>query len=240
VGGGGRFQLVPDAQMFGRLLIYLGHLWMELCPAPEPGDRFEIGAVVVNLTGLGKTSHRCEWPEALLFTGIDVRERNLAEEEFAAANLAGIASGTISPAVLPLIPMMQGGADPGNITEWLRLAAVDTDAGRRSDWGGLALVFAEAAGCEEVWKQALKGWNVIASKQVQEWQAQAKTEGKREGKTEGKAESIIELLEFKFQAVPADLASAVLGTTDPALLKRWLLLAHQSNTLEQFRQDMHP
>jgi hypothetical protein len=50
--------------MFGRLLGYLGPLWLEEKPSRERGDRFEIGAVVVNLTGLGNCSRLSSWPSA--------------------------------------------------------------------------------------------------------------------------------------------------------------------------------
>src|SRR5919202_5839464 len=64
------FQVEPDPDMFGRLLVYLGRLWLERGPSPERGDRFELGAVVVNLTGAGRSSRRMDWPEAGLLTQV--------------------------------------------------------------------------------------------------------------------------------------------------------------------------
>src|SRR3954471_3454254 len=49
------FQGEPDPLMFGRLLAYGGQVWLEKKPSEERGDRFQIGAVVVNLTGRGQT-----------------------------------------------------------------------------------------------------------------------------------------------------------------------------------------
>src|SRR5437660_185899 len=42
------------------------------------------------------------------------------------------------------------------------------DARRRADYGGLALVFAEAAGRLPAWKEAVKEWNRVESQQVLE------------------------------------------------------------------------
>lgn len=72
------FQIEPDPLMFGRLLGYLGSLWVELKPSAERGDRFQVGAVVVNLTGRGNTAQTMDWPEAGLLTRLGVVERNLA------------------------------------------------------------------------------------------------------------------------------------------------------------------
>jgi hypothetical protein len=82
-------------------------------------------------------------------------ERDLAEMD-AAATLHGVASGALARCVLPWIPTMRGGADSAILQCWQELAAPEPDSRRRSDYGGLALVFAEAAGCRAVWHDALK------------------------------------------------------------------------------------
>src|SRR5262249_16779098 len=56
------FQIEPLTLMFGRLLGYFGPLWMELKPSDERGDRFHLGAIVVNLTGTGNASRTMAWP----------------------------------------------------------------------------------------------------------------------------------------------------------------------------------
>jgi hypothetical protein len=207
-------------------------VWVELKPSPERGDRFQVGAVVVNLTGQGSTAREMDWPEAGLATRLGVVERNLAREE-AAPVLAAVAAGQAARVVLPLIPLMQGGGEAGNIQEWVRLASAEPDGRRRADYGGLALVFAEAAGCRPAWKEALREWNMIQSQQVLEWQA----EGEVKGQVKGRAESLLEMLEARFGAVPAELASAIRATTDMDRLKAWVVLAVKVTSLDQFRQD---
>src|SRR5262249_39337747 len=49
-------QAAPDADMLGRLLEFLGRLRRQPRPAGGPGDRYQLGAAVVNLTGRGSAS----------------------------------------------------------------------------------------------------------------------------------------------------------------------------------------
>jgi flagellar biosynthesis/type III secretory pathway protein FliH len=112
----------------------------------------------------------------------------------------------------------------------------DLAAAPRADWGGLVLVFAEAAGQWSAWKQALEGWNVQTSQQVQEWQAEALQRGRAEGKAEGKAEAVIATLQLRFpKKLPKKLQQLVLQTTDLALLDQWFQTAHAADSLEDFR-----
>jgi hypothetical protein len=174
-----------------------------------------------------------DWPEAGLSTRLGVVERNLAQEE-AGAVLTAVGAGEVSRVVLPLIPLMQGGGEAGIIQEWLRLASAEPDGRRRADYGGLALVFAEAAGCREAWKHALTEWNMIQSQQVLEWQAEARVEGRVKGITE----VLLEMLEAKFGGVPAELATTIQATTDVNRLKAWVIQAGKATTLDQFRHDV--
>src|SRR5207302_1909019 len=111
------FNIEPDAVMFGRLLGYLGPLWIEEKPSNERGDRFEIGAVVVNLTGVGTSSRTSSWPNAGMESRLAIRERNLANMT-AEVVLKQIADGTVPRSVLPWIPLMQGGNDSAMIDKW--------------------------------------------------------------------------------------------------------------------------
>src|SRR4051812_36260280 len=55
------FQVEPDPLMFGRLLVYEGMTWLLEKPSELPGDRFQLQAVVVNLTGIGQSGRRMVW-----------------------------------------------------------------------------------------------------------------------------------------------------------------------------------
>lgn len=229
------FQRRPDATLFGRLLEYLGRLWRELRPPGRPKGRFRVGAAVVNLAGRGRTSRDMALRDTGLRTCLQVVERNLAEED-AAATLAGIAAGQIGGCLLPLIPLMRGGAEAGIIDQWKNLALAEPDERRRGDYGGLALVFAERAGCWPLWHQALEGWNVEVSQQVLAWQAEAEKRGRSAGKVEGKAEAVLRLLERRFGVpVPQDLADVIRTTRDEALLDRLLDVSFAAVSLDDFR-----
>lgn len=110
------------------------------------------------------------------------------------------------------------------IPRWTALASAEPDARRRSDYAGLALVFAEAAGCSDPWKQALHGWNMKQSQQVLQWQA------------EERAEALLEVLQLKFGPVPGDLETGIRASTDRGQLKQWLAAAMSSTTLDDFRR----
>ena len=105
---------------------------------------------------------------------------------------------------------MRGAAEIVIIEEWKRLALGETDARRRADFGGLALVFAELAGRRDVWRQALEDWNVQVSQQVLEWQAKARQEGRQEGEIAKARAVLIRSLELRFGSpLPADLAKEI-------------------------------
>ncbi len=59
------------------------------------------------------------------------------------------------------------------IEKWKELAAQEPDDRRRSDYGGLAQVFANLKPWSRVWQDALKEWDVLTSPIVEQWKAEA-------------------------------------------------------------------
>lgn len=244
------FQTAPDPGMFGRLLAYLGGAWSALRPDPERGSRFEVGAVVVNLTGTGSASRKMRWPAAGLATDLGVAERNLAGEN-ADITLARVEAGHLSPCVLPWVALMAGGADPAVIDRWKRLASAEPDDRMRSDYGALAKVFANAAGRRDEWAKGLEGWNVTESAVVNEWiqsgidkglqqgLQQGRQEGLQQGRQEGRREEraalLAAVLAERFGPISADLAVAIDRTTDPDRLRGWVGHAVRAESLAAFR-----
>jgi hypothetical protein len=226
----------PDPLMFGRRLEYLGRLWRAEKPSPGRGDRYGLGAAVINLTGVGRASFDSEWLPAGPRTCLRVGERNPARESAADA-LAAVAGGTRSAAHLPLVPLMKEGAGAGIIEEWVRLAAAESDPRRRSEHGALALVFAEATGVWPVWKEALKDWNMVESQQVLEWQAEARAEGEARGRLRATGAALVAFLEARFQTMPPDLVDRIRTTSDVERLAGLVALAGKASSLDQFRAD---
>src|SRR5205823_5707490 len=128
----------------------------------ERGSRFQVGAVVVNLTGSGSASRRMAWDAAGLLTEFRAVERNM-EQEPGAGLLDRIEAGRVSRGVLPWVPLMAGADVPGVLGRWKRLAEAEPESRRRSDYGALARIFAERAGRKDVWATELEGWNVEES-----------------------------------------------------------------------------
>lgn len=181
---GVEFQVEPDPRMFGRMLQYLGNLWDTLRPDDGRGSRFASVGVLLNLTGTGNTSRSYSRPAAGVNTTLSVRERNL-ETESAADLLGRIDTGAVGRAVLPWVPLLAGAGEPGIVERWKALAEAESDDRRKSNYGGLALVFADAAGRFDLWSRALEGWNMKRSRAVLQWLDEGEQIGVQKGEQIG-------------------------------------------------------
>jgi hypothetical protein len=234
-------QTRPDATTTGRLLLAGGLCSLLLKPAPLPGDRFELLAVVVNLTGRGNSARHmvlgnAQWTLVPCELNVETLD--------AGTVLDDIVAGRVPGEVLALIPLMNRGSEDAIIARWLDVAGTDADAGRRGDYS-LALVFSEAVRCRDKWEIALKGFNMIESPLVREWKAAAriegkiegKLEGKIEGKLEGKAEALMRVLSAKHKGEAEQVGDGIRACRDPEALDRWLDVALATETLAEFRQQ---
>jgi len=224
------FQIAPDPLMFGRMLAYLANIWLQVKPDEERGSRYELGAIVVNLTGRGNASRTMHWPAAGLTTQLAIAERNLGEES-AEELLSAIESGSRNRTLLPWIPLMIGADDRDIIRRWKQAATLEPNTRRRAEFGGLARIFAEAAGRKSRWDEALKEWNVIESLTVLEWINQ----GRVEGRVEGQREVLLSILADKFGAVPAELSQSIQQSANHDVLRQWASAAARAATLAEFR-----
>ena len=118
---------------------------------------------------------------------------------------------------------MTGADDVGIIDRWKRAAEAEPDVRHRSDYGGLAKVFADVADRKPLWASQLKEWNVKRSSVVEEW------------RTEGRAEALWEVLEVRFESLPTELTEKIQQATDKVVLRNWLILASRVGTLDEFR-----
>jgi hypothetical protein len=231
------FQTVPDPRMFGRLLVAGGLCWLDVKPADLPGDRFELSAVVVNLTGQGDCARHMtlgtsEWT-------LKPYERNL-ETMDAKVVLEDIASDKAPREVLALISVMKNGDDPDTIKRWGEIAGPETDLDRRGDYA-LVELFAGAVGRRELWRKALEGFKMNESPVAREWRAEARREGEREGerkgKIEGKIDVVLRILQRRRITLPEDLLARIRACTDSEKIDRWVDSAAVATTLEEFRRD---
>lgn len=223
-----------------QLLTYAVRLWNEPPPGPDLAAFAHVGAVAVNLTGPAQ-------PDAVSFTfpGLPecdfhfrIAQRNLREED-AAATLADVATGRTTRWLLAWIPLMHGGTEPGILEEWKQAALTEPDPHVRSTLGAFALLFAGLAGCLDLWKRGLEGWDMRTSQVVEEWRNEGRVEGRIEGLAEGQVrtcrEILLALLEDRFGTLPEDLIQRVQAVKDVDRLKGALREVIHLHSLEELR-----
>ncbi len=202
------FQLEPDPLMFGRMLVYLGGIWLGKKPDPERGSRYCVTGVVIYLTGRGNASREFVWAEAGLTTELLFKEWGM-QTESAADTLGRIETAAVARTLLPWIPLMTGANEAGMVERWKRLAEAVPDSRLRSDYAALARIFADAAGRKDLWTEQLEGWNVRQSSVVNEWI--------EEGRQEGRVELLEAILETKFGPLPEASLAALRSLPDDRL-----------------------
>ncbi len=222
------FQTQPDPEMFGRALEMLGRTWRGLRPPGGRADRFQVGMLVVNLTGRGNASR--DMQIAGLHTQLKVVECNLSEIE-AIDTRDRIANAVLSRCVLPWVPLMQGGCEVPLIEHWKALAEAEPDKELRLTYAACALIFAELSGCGPTWKIALEDWNVTESQTVLEFIA--------EGEVKTRAADILETLQIRFpnQTAP-ELIALIRGTKDRDCLMKWFRAALTAATADDFAKGV--
>jgi hypothetical protein len=216
------FQTEPDSRMFGRLLGQLARFWLQHRPDEERGSQYQLVAAVVNLTGTSRSipaSRRFGFPVGGFGLELRVPERYLAEES-AEDTLDAIERGEVSSSLLAFIPLMQKGGEEAILTKWLHLAGPQTDAHRRSQLGMVALVLAELQPWFDLWKKALKEWNMRESTVAQEWITLGKEEGFQQGRQEGRQEGLQEGRLEQARQMATNLLRSRFGTLSPEVLAR--------------------
>ncbi len=221
----------PRATIADRLLEYEGRLLRKLRHGPRRRDRYLVAGVLIFLTGRWrKLTLKMRLPGTDVGLRWKVQVLSLARES-AAGTLERIGRGELGRSVLPWVPLMAGGGEAAAVQEWVRLASQEPDEQRRTDYAGLALVFAERAGCLPAWKQALEGFNMWESQVLKERENVVRLEGR----LEEKRSDLLEVLRLRFQMeVPPDLTRAIREVTDLALLAGWFKAAVTVSSLEAF------
>jgi hypothetical protein len=187
--------------------------------------------VVIFLSGRGK-----DLQFHMVLPGTDVgfngNVRPISPRLQKAADVLGkIDRGELGRSILMWVALMDGGGDPATVQEWVRLAGLEPNEQRRSEYAGVALVFAAWVGHRAVWQQALEGFNVQQLDIVREWKDEARVEEKRT--------DLLTVLQKRFHPeVPEDLARVIQQTTDLRLLSRWFVASLESASLDAFRNAM--
>jgi hypothetical protein len=241
------FQTEPDPLMFGRLLVYLGNIWLIHKPDGERGSRYHVGAVVVNLTGRGQASRDFVWQQGRLSTTLQVLEWNWIDQSTEQI-LSGVESGRIGTGLLPWVPLTDQGHSEKMVDRWKKLASLEPSFRKRAEFGALACIFADAAECGTVWRNALKGWNMKESQSVLEWIEEGREEGRERGMEEGRLlgrsdgqqqmarDSIRLVLTERFGTVSEPVNAAIELESELEILCKWLSIAATASDLAAFSQ----
>jgi hypothetical protein len=182
----------PELRSRSQLLGYMASLEEELKPDNEPGSRYLVTGMIINLTGnqdnwpekqLGKTSLR-SLPSVMI---INLSQWNAIEI------LDQIEAKTRSPYGLYWISLMQHGDEPEVIERWKRIAKSQLTPEQCTDYAYVVTVFSELAKRFDLWSEALKEWNVTESPfanslidiGIQKGEAIGIQKGKQEGEAIG-------------------------------------------------------
>jgi len=218
----------PRAKILARVLEYRARLLRKLRHGPRRRDSYLVAVVVFFLCGRrDNLTLQARLPGTDIGHDDRVRAICLAGQQ-AGTVLERIGRGELGWSVLIWVPLMAGASEAVVVKEWVRLAKEEPDAQRRSEYAGLALVFATWAGHGTIWKQALEGFNVEKISIVEEWKDSAQREAYRK--------SLLVVLKRRFHVeVPPDLSKTIQQTTDSSVLFQWLDEALQTESLEAFR-----
>jgi hypothetical protein len=228
-------EVEPERGIFYRLGQYEFLLGKEVAPLADPDSEPQVGSVLLNLTGRQK-------PECLQWDlpGLPFGSRvapvlmDLAWED-ASATLAAIEANLLAPPVLPWLALMRGGGDPGLIGNWKRLVEKEVDPADWAFYRDAALVFAELTKEQVNWLRGLEDWKMRESQYIKKFEQR----GKEEGVLVRAREDLLDVIGGKFKVpVPEPMRLAIEGTTDPDVLKRWLLAAVEANSLGELRSAM--
>jgi hypothetical protein len=143
-----------------------------------------------------------------------------------------------SNAIIAFVPLMLFGDDPGILKQCTNLLLREEDLVRRASIAAFALVFAEKAGCLDLWKDALREIHMEESKQVKEWQQAALMRGLKEGALKNALEAVQEALIVKFKSIPEDINECLQTIVELELLKTLLRKAITATSIKAFRREL--
>jgi hypothetical protein len=196
-----------------RLFEYQARAARRLRHGPRNRDRYLIACGVIVLTGrLRPVRLKMRLPGTGLGLSWRARVFNMSTRS-AMKTLERIAAGKLSRAILAWIPLMRGGGEEAVVKRWLEVCGGEPSEQRRIEYANLARVFADRAGCPDVWKKALEGWQMWKSAYIQEW--------RDKGRVEGQRELLLKMVKRKYPTLSGELLARIEKSDDPAALEAW-------------------
>jgi hypothetical protein len=223
------FMTRPRAESRARLTEYSLRVHREVPHHVGPYVAFEVVTALIHLTGSEPESSWGMKPDGFEGLGLWTTSRVLTFADVdARALLAEIDRGETSMALLAWGPLLKSADDPAMVAEWKRLALREPDERKRREYGGLAKVFANLVGRQNVWFPLLEGMNVEESQVVKEWQREAVVAALRE--------KAIRVLQTKFPGpIPAELETAINTQKDLPTISHWFDQALEAKSLDEVR-----
>ncbi len=218
----------PDADAVDRTLEYIGRFRREVRHGPYGHDRYLFAAVLLFLTGTQvETGLDMVLPgQKDVFVRLGLRPMVLAEQD-AVVLLDEIEHNKRPRSLLIWVPLMKGGQNSKIVARWRKLLEREKDEARRKTIVDLARVFADLAGCQEVWDKGLEGVDVNESKVMREVRQQGAVVSKRE--------DLLEFLEARYSGqLPATFLERLRTEADLGVLSRWVRLAGSASSLDAF------
>lgn len=233
-------QTRPDSSMMGRLLEYLALLYRILRHGPHGKDAYQVGAMLLNLTGPTQNSELEMALSGEPEVGLHFKVKTLTLEKTSAENHLQIVEEKKAWALLPWTALMENGSEPETIQKWEELAKQEPDHRRRSDIGFLTRIFARLRPGAELWEELLKEWNVEQSTLLREWMDKGREEGRVEGQVKGEAkgkrESLLDVIQRWGDPVPEDLRKLIEQENDLDQLSQWFRQALAATSVDEIRQ----
>jgi hypothetical protein len=160
---------------------------------------------------------------------------NVAADD-AAATLEAVVAGQTSWGMLYWVPLMAGGGEEAIMGRWKEVVAATVPQRRvRGTLVGIALVFAELAGCYLSWERSLEGWEMTESQVVNRWISQ----GEARGKLAMARAKLVDLLKGRFPgAVPDEIVQLINQQESLELLDGWFKAGIRAFTFDQFLDEL--
>jgi hypothetical protein len=222
------YQAQPDPAKLDVVLLEAARLRLH---ARRPTGPYQVLTSLVYLIG------RCPEPVRDMTTpgGYGIVHRplvwNVADDD-AAATLAVVRAEPDFWGLLYWVPLMQGAEQPEMVADWRAvLESLPLTPTQRGNLQGIALVFAELAGCFLVWERGLQELDMTESAIVNRWMSQ----GESRGQLKNQRQNLLAVLRSKFGAqLTPDLERLVQQQDDYALLQTWFYSALDAGTYDQF------
>jgi hypothetical protein len=189
------FKSEPDIDVIDQVGIYGHYIRKTVFPQAGQKGRYRTAGIVVNLTGVQPPYEDDIYEDIPQLSSTSSPMIVNLSTYSASETLREIEAGDCDLCILPWVALMQGAEEADIIEWWKRLAATEEKSTFRSDYAIAAEVFANAAGCYDVWAKALEGWNVTESLAVKKYIAMGETKGLEKGVAQGLEKGLTQGLE---------------------------------------------